>query len=377
MTSYLDLYQISNQSTYRIHLQWFAAEDEGRTEDPTEQKIQKAREEGKVAKSTELTSALVMIFPLVLIALLSPHIIRQILSMMRYYYSDIMNLDVINSGITAVAFFSFYFKIMWPILTIAFLAAFLSNILQIGFLFTTKTITPDFKKIVPNFPRFIQKSFASSEAWFNLGKSIFKVILVVSISYLNIRPNISRLATLIALPLTDSTLFIVKLGFSIIIEVSILLLVLAIPDYLFQRWQHKESLKMSKQEVKEERKQSEGDPLIRSRLRERYREIVSQNMMEAIPQADVIITNPTHFAIALKYDSLSMTAPMVTGKGQDNVALRIRAIAQENGVPIVENKPLARAMYGSVEIGDVVPEEYWEIVSRILAEIYRLNGRSA
>jgi len=367
----------SPDSRFAIHLQWFAAEDEGRTEDPTEQKIQKAREEGKVAKSMELTGSLVMLFPLVTIAVLSPYLLKKILAMITYYYSDVMAMDITQSALAGRTFFVMFLQIVWPILAVAFLSALLANLLQVGLLFTLKPITPDFKRIAPDFPKFFKKSFASSEAWFNLAKSIFKVILVVSISYLNIRPKVFVLANLVNLPFPEAALYVGQLAFTIIAEVAILLLGLAIPDYLFQRWQHKESLKMSKQEVKEERKQSEGDPMIRSRLRERYREIVSQNMTEAVPKADVVITNPTHFAIALKYDSASMTAPTVVAKGQDNIALRIRELATEANVPIVENKPLARAMYASVEIGDMIPEEYWEVVSRILAEIYKLGGQSA
>jgi len=155
------------------------------------------------------------------------------------------------------------------------------------------------------------------------------------------------------------------------------MLVLAIPDYLFQRFQHRESLKMSLQEVKEERKQQEGDPLIRSRLRERMREILRRNMMQNVPKADVIITNPTHFAIALQWDAATMTAPTVIAKGQDLIAQRIKEVASGAGVPLVENKPLARALYASVDIGDQIPQEYWELVSRILAEIFKLGRASA
>ncbi len=166
-----------------------------------------------------------------------------------------------------------------------------------------------------------------------------------------------------------------RVALNIIIQSAVVMLLLAVPDYLFQRNQHKESLKMSLQEVKEERKQQEGDPLIRSRLRERMREILRQNMMQNVPKADVIITNPTHYAIGLQWDASRMTAPLVIAKGQDLIAQRIKQVAADAGVPLVENKPLARALYAAVEIGEEIPQEYWELVSRILAEIYKVNGR--
>lgn len=364
-------------SVFNLHLQWFAAEDEGRTEDPTETKIKKAREEGKVAKSTELNGSIILLFGLVTIAALSKYMLTQIVEMLHYFFTDLMAKDITQSGIIAPAFYVYFIKISWPVLTVAFVAAFMANLLQVGFVFSLKPITPDFKRIAPNFARFLQKSFASPEAWFNLFKSIFKVALVVFVAYMNIRPRLPMLSNLMHGTFQEGSRYVASVAFLIVVEVAILLLALSIPDYLFQRWQHKESLKMSKQEIKEERKQSEGDPLVKSRLRERYRQIVSQNMMENVPKADVVITNPTHFAIGVQYDSSYMTAPTVTAKGQDNMALKIREIAAEAGVPIMENKPLARALYASVEIGDMVPEEYWEVLSRILAEVYRINGRTA
>jgi flagellar biosynthetic protein FlhB len=159
----------------------------------------------------------------------------------------------------------------------------------------------------------------------------------------------------------------------LLIIAALLLLGLSIPDYLFQRWQYMESLKMTKQEVKEERKMYEGDPLIKSRLRQRMRELLSRNMAANVPKADVVITNPTHYAVALEWNKDTMPAPMVTAKGADEVAQRIKAIAKESGVPIVENKPLARALYAEVEIGDIIPETYYQAIATVLAHVYKIN----
>jgi flagellar biosynthetic protein FlhB len=159
------------------------------------------------------------------------------------------------------------------------------------------------------------------------------------------------------------------------VEAAIAMIIMSLPDYLFQRYQHRESLKMTKQEVKEERKTTEGDPQIRGRLRERMRDLLGQNQLQNVPEADVVVTNPTHYAIALQWDQERMVAPMVTAKGQDNIAQRIREVAKENNVPIMENKPLARALYSEVEIGDTIPERYYEVMAIILAEVYRMSGK--
>ena len=164
-------------------------------------------------------------------------------------------------------------------------------------------------------------------------------------------------------------------AFRILIESALFMLVLSFPDYMFQRHQHLESLKMTKQELKEERKMTEGDPMIKSRLRERMQQIMSQNMMRAVPEADVVITNPTHFAVALQWKRETMHAPSVSAKGQDNIALRIREIAAENNVPVIENRPLARALFAEVEVGDEIPENYYEVTAIILAQVYGMSGR--
>jgi flagellar biosynthetic protein FlhB len=162
-----------------------------------------------------------------------------------------------------------------------------------------------------------------------------------------------------------------------ILESAVAMLILAVPDYLFQRWQFRESLKMTKQEVKEEHKMYEGDPLIKGRLRERMRELLTKNIAQAVPKASVVVTNPTHFAVALQWEQGAMTAPLVVAKGADEVAQRIKAIARENDVPIVENRPLARALYAETEVGDVIPEKYYEAIANVLAHVYAVNAKSA
>ena len=175
----------------------------------------------------------------------------------------------------------------------------------------------------------------------------------------------------------SSIVFIADMASRLLLTAGFLFLAISIPDYIFQRRQFMESLKMTKQEIKEEYKQMEGDPLVKSRLRQRMRELLSQNMAVNVPKADVIITNPTHYAVAMQWDRSTMRAPMLTAKGADQLALRIREIAREHEVPIVENRPLARALYAEVEIGDMIPDEYYQALAVILAKVYALNSKKS
>jgi flagellar biosynthetic protein FlhB len=360
-----------------MHLQWFAAEDEGRTEEPTEYKIRKAREEGKVAKSQEVSGALVLLFPVVALAIISPYLLATTVEMVSFFFGMAAEIDVTKDSQIMPAFYSYFIRLTWPIATVAVISAILGNLVQVGFLFSTKPITPDLQKIVPKFGKFLQRSFFSAEAGFNLAKSIFKIVVIALIGYLNVRAEIGKIANMVNAPFLQAFGLISQVAFRILVEVAVALLILAIPDYLFQRRQHLESLKMSRQEVKEERKMFEGDPLVKSRLRERMRELLSRNMMENVPEADVVVTNPTHYAVALQWERETMDAPTVTAKGQDRIAERIKEVAREADVPVVENKPFARALFAEVEIGDSIPEKYYEVMALILAEVYRLAGKPA
>lgn len=364
-------------SPFGITLQWFAPEDEGRTEEPTERKLRKAREDGKVAKSSDLISSLVLIFSITAVGALARYWLDTFQDMLKYYLgltSEISTLPLKNLFVGILPYFA---RLSLPIMAVAFFAALVGNIFQVGFLFSTKPITPDFTKILPRFDRWFQRSFVSAEASFNLMKSVVKVGITGVIAFLAIRSNVEEL-----IGLTNGTfLMAIKvvggIAFRIMLQASIVMLVFSISDYYFQRRQHMQSLKMTRHEVKEERKQVEGDPLVRSRLRERMRLLLTGNMIRRVPEADVVITNPTHFSVALQYrPGESMPAPMVIAKGQDAIAFRIREVATASGVPLMENKPLARALYSEVEIGDVIPERYYEAMARIIKEVYTLQGRS-
>ncbi len=366
---------LSRPALAGMHLQWFAAEDEGRTEEPTEHKIRKAREDGKVAKSMEVSSAIVLLFAVVTIAALGPYYVRTLRGMMIFFLHRAGDRGVVTDGTLFPAFLSYFTRLVLPVAIVSLIAAVLGNVMQFGFLFTAKPLTPDFNRIVPNFTRFVQRSILSTEALFNLFKSVFKVLVIGLIAFLNIRMDFGRIMSMMRGPFLQACGGIAGTAFRILLESALVLLFLSLFDYLFQKRLHIESLKMSRQEVIEERKTYEGDPLVRSRLRQRMRELLSRDMVRTVPQADVVVTNPTHFAVALEYKTEAMEAPMVTAKGQDHIAANIKRIAIENDVPIVENKPLARALYAEVEMGDVIPVKYYEAVAAVLRQVYAMNDK--
>ncbi|WGK70458.1 EscU/YscU/HrcU family type III secretion system export apparatus switch protein [Candidatus Haliotispira prima] len=359
-----------------MHLNWFAAEDEGRTEDPTEQKIRKAQEEGRFAKSADLTGAVTMLFGVVTLGLLGSYSLARLLEMLRFYFS--LEVNSWNGTVLWQGAMSFFIRLTTPLMFAVVTGAVLASLLQTGgFRFSGKPIQPDFKKIAPNLGKWFMRSFGWPEGIFNLGKTLGKVSVVMLSVYIMVYPDFPRLLMLLRVrSASDALRFMGFLVFKILLLATVVFIAIAVLDYIFQRRQYLDSLKMTKHEVKDELKQTEGDPLLRSQIRRRMRDLLQVNLGKNVPQADVIVTNPTHFAVALQWDRDSMEAPMVSAKGADEVAFRIRRIAQENDVPIMENKPLARGLYENVEEGEIIPEHYWDVVSRILAEVYRMKGRT-
>ncbi|HCM27960.1 MAG: flagellar biosynthesis protein FlhB [Treponema sp. GWB1_62_6] len=371
MRSFAD--ELALQQALLMDLQWFAAEDEGRTEEPSEYKIRKAREEGRVPKSQELVGALVLLMPALAILFLAKTMLKTCVEMVRFFLERAVELDPTKDPIVARAFFSYFIKLALPIMLVAVFTAVFANVVQTGFLFTTKPLTPNFSKILPRFGKYFQRTLFSMEGLFNFAKSVLKMAIIGIVAFIIIRGEIVRLANLQTASLWSSVTLVSSLAMRLLIVAALLLLALSVPDLFFQRWQYTESLKMTKQEVKEERKMYEGDPLIKGRLRQRMRELLSRNMAANVPKADVVITNPTHFAVALEWNRESMSAPVVTAKGADEVAFRIRRIAEDSGVPVVENRPLARALFAETEIGDAIPEQYYQAIAVVLAHVYKMD----
>ena len=358
-----------------MDLQWFAAEDEGRTFEPTDTTYRKAREEGRVAKSQELIAALGLLLPAITIFFLASWILRNCAEMMRFFFTRAAEMDILTNRTALTVFFYYFAQLVLPILAVAVIATLFSNIVQVGFLFTTKPLTPDFSKIIPRFGRYFQRTLGSMEGLFNFGKSVIKMTAIGIIAFFIIRSGIQRLANLQTMDLWNGITVIATLAIRMIITVAFFLLLLAIPDYLFQRWNFRQTLKMTREQFKEEQKQEEGDPQVRARLRNRYRDLLSRNMLNNVPNADVVITNPTHYSVALEYDREKGGAPTVSAKGEDDLALKIREVAEANGVPVLRHPPLTRALYKDVDIGDPVPVRYWEVVTLVLGHILRADKR--
>lgn len=364
----------TSSSPVKMDLQWFAAEDEGRTEEPSDYKIRKAREEeGRVAKSQEFIGAMVLLLPALLLFFLAPYLLRICMELVKFFISRVTSMDPAKDRSIAGVCLSYFLRLCLPIILTAMVAAIFSNMVQVGIFFTTKPLTPNFSKIVPRFGKYFQKTLLSTEGLFNFFKSIVKMLAIGLTAYLLIRSKWAVLTNLQTASLWQGVSTISTLAARMLIIAALLLGALAIPDYMFQRWQYRESLKMSRKEVEEERKREEGDPMVRARLRRRMRQILTKNMAINTAKADVVITNPTHFAVALEYHQGEGTAPIVTAKGEDEMAFRIRRIALDNEVPIVENKPLARALYAETEVGDEVPFAYWQAVILILRKVRAIN----
>jgi flagellar biosynthetic protein FlhB len=372
-------YEINfNISPLIIDLQWFSDSDDedapGKTEQPTEQKLKRLREEGQVVKSQELVGAIGLLLPALLLLFMAPSMLRTCVEMLKFYFLRAVELDPTKDVIIAVVFLRFFIRLALPVLIVAVVSAIFSNMVQLGgWLFTTKPITPDFSRVSPKFGQYFRRIF-STDGLFNLGKSLIKIAIIGIVAYLFIRADINKLLNLQKADVYKGLTLTASIAIRMILVVSFLMLVISIADYLFQRWRFRERHKMTRYEVKEERKMYEPDPEIQARIRARFRELLRQNIAVEVPKADVVITNPTHLAVALKYDPQYMKdGPIVTAMGADEIAARIREIAREYEVPLVENKPLARALYNEAKLGDVIPEKYINTVALIFSKVWRLN----
>ena len=354
----------------QIDLQWFAPEDEGRTEQPSEHKLRKAREEGRLAKSQELSSSIVFLAGCIMLLFLGPWRERKFEEMMVFFFQHSME-KTIDNGQYAYVFLRYFCMMVIPFAAVALVAGVVSNLVQNrGFLFTTKTITPKFDKIVPHFGQYFKRTVFSFEGVFNVIKSIMKVVILVLVCFLMIFSQRDKLLSseYVPGPMLAMQTFAKTAGIMLIIS-AVILVGIGVLDYLVQRRQFREQNKMTKQEVKEEYKELEGDPEVKSHLDSAQREMLSQNIPKAVREADVLITNPTHYAVALQWKRETNIAPAVTAKGEDLLAQNMKRMARENNVPMIENRPLARGLYNDSKVGDVIPENYWRAIAVIYAQI--------
>lgn len=346
-----------------------------RTEKATPKRREKAREKGQVAQSREVSSVVILISALGLFYFSGSWILLNLGNILSGVYLSLgtFRLDsVADASAFSIKIFSHIFKILAPLFGLLIIVSFASNVLQFGFGLFPKKLVPKFTQLSP--ASGIKRIF-SLKSLVEAVKSVFKIIVVGWIAYGVMSGHLEEFPALVDLDVGQILVFLGQVAFKIAFYVCLALVLLAALDFLYQRWQFEENLKMTKQEVKDEHKQAEGDPKIKGRIRSLQREVAMRRMMEAVPDADVVITNPTHLAIALRFDSENMIAPRVIAKGADHVAERIRGIAAEHNVPLVENKPLAQALYRMVDLGDYIPAELYRAVAEVLAYVYRLKHR--
>ncbi len=349
-------------------------DDAQKTEDPTPKKIDESRKKGQVALSREVNSWIMLFAATLIISGLAPYVFSNMTELLRAY------LERVHVFPTGVGGFRVYMgegmiesmKIWaWPILLLM-LAAFFGPFLQIGPLFAPEAVKPDISKISPlkGFKRLF-----SMRSLMEFAKGIFKIGIVGVVSVVILYPYFDNFGHMIGLPMASLLHELQSLIIRLMMGVLVVLIVVAVADLVFQRAENAKKLRMTKQEVKDEYKQTEGDPHVKAKLRQLRAERARQRMMQAVPSADVVITNPTHYSIALKYDPQSMEAPLCVAKGIDDVALRIREIAKEHDIELFENKPLARTLFDTVEIDETIPPEQYKAVAEVISYVFKLKGK--
>ena len=350
-------------------LQLFAGE---KTEEPTSKKRGDARKKGQVGRSQEISGAFVLIAGFFSMKVFGASIYDNLANYTIYIFGHL------NQGVDTESVMQIFLgmvviiaKTAFPIMLVIMGAGLAINLMQVGIMFTTEPLNFDLTRLNPitGFGRMFSK-----RSLIELAKSLLKIVIIGFFIYSYLKDEILQMPKLIYMDLAVSLADMCGIIMALAFKICVVYLILAVLDYGYQKWQTTQDLKMSKDEVKEEFKQSEGDPQIKGKIKQKQRQMAMQRMMREVPKADVIITNPTHFAVALRYEQ-GMTAPLVVAKGQDLVAQKIKAVAKEANVAIVENRPLARALYASVEIGSSVPPELYKSVAEVLAYVYRLKKK--
>ncbi len=351
-------------------LQFFSQE---RTEPATPKKRRKEREEGRVAKSQDLGAAVVILTGLFALMVFGRYMFTFVLSFTREVIAFMGEKTLLQDG---------WFSLLqaeavpasmlpwFPLGIAASLGALLVTVSQVGFTLTAKPLAPKMDRFNPVSGL---KKVLSLRSLVEMVKGLMKAALFALVIYFSLRKDTPEMVQAIRLPLEHAIPILLKKLMNLSFRLAFLLLVIAVFDYVYQKWEFERSIKMSKQELKEEYKQMEGDPQIRSKIRQKQREMARSRMMSSVPKADVVITNPTRLAVALEYDREIMEAPVVSAMGSGHLASKIREIAAEHGIPLVENKPLARALFETLEPGDAVPEELYKAVAEVLAFVYKMK----
>ena len=358
-----------NSRPFVFDLQRFAGD---KTEEPTSKKRADAKKKGQVGRSTELSTAFVLLSGFFLIKVLWEHIYSSIANYTTYVFSHPnQTVDTENIVRIFIGIIELLAQTALPIMFSIMLVGLAVNVFQVGMNFNTEAVgfKPDKLNPINGFGRIFSK-----RSLVELVKSLLKIAIIGYFLYDFLSRELIAMPQFIYFDLGTSLTQIAQIVFDMAFEVIGVIIIMGILDYGYQKWQTTQDLKMTKQEVKDEMKQTEGDPQIKGKIKQKQRQMAMSRMMQEVPKADVIVTNPTHFAVALQYHK-GMTAPVIVAKGQDLVARRIKEIARDANVPIVENRPLARALYASTEVGDMVPAELYQAVAEVLAYVYRLKHR--
>ncbi len=354
-----------------LNLQYFAGE---KTEKATPKKRQESRKKGQVAKSQDVSTAVILLAVFLFLMFGASYIGAVVMDLFRHSFQEYMLMDLTESSFNLITIdlLKQFAILLAPIMGIAFIAAFIGSYVQVGALFSAEPLQPKLEKIDPIKGA---KRIFSMRAIVELLKSVLKISFVGAVAFAVLWMRIDEVLGLSFKSVKDSLMVISSMTVQVGIAASLALLFLSLFDYIYQKYDFEKNIRMSKQDIKDEYKNIEGDPLIKSKIKQRQREMAMRRMMQEVPEADVVVTNPTHFAIALKYDGEKMDAPVVIAKGVDFMAQKIKLIAKENNVEMVENRPLARALYDSAEVGQAVPEEFFKAVAEILAYVYRIKNK--
>ncbi|MBW2617259.1 MAG: flagellar biosynthesis protein FlhB [Deltaproteobacteria bacterium] len=346
-----------------------------KSEKATPKRRREARRKGNVAKSKELPSVAVLMAGMGVLAYTGSHFYTHLSGIMA---TALTQAGTLNMGAgEGMAYFHqlalVMAKMLAPVLLAVFVVALLTNYFQVGALLTFEPLMPKLNKINPlsGFKRMF-----SLRTMVETIKAVCKIIIIAYVAYVTVRGELDTMTTLTALEPIQIMVFILKTAFKIFVRCCVLIFILAVLDYIYQKWQHEKSLRMSKQEIKDEFKQREGDPLVKSRIRQIQRQMAGRRMMEAVPEADVVVTNPIHLAVALTYENSDMEAPQLVAKGAGLVAEKIKELAQKHGVAMVENKPLAQALF-RLEVGQVIPIELYQTVAEVLAYVYQVKEKKS
>jgi flagellar biosynthetic protein FlhB len=355
----------------KLDLQFFAGE---KTEKATPKKKQDSRKKGQVTKSQDLNTAVSLLVLFGFLSVFAASMGRNIYHMFQHSIEYYMLMPVTEANLKTIVFeiMEQCALIIGPFMGAAVIAGVVANYAQVGWLVTGEPIMPKLEKLDPikGFKRIF-----SMRAIVELLKSILKIGFVGTVAFIILWNNKEDILKTALKPIEDTLPLVGTLTVQMGLAAAAALLLLGVLDYFYQKFDFEKSLRMSKQDIKDENKNSEGDPLIKSRIRQTQREMAMRRMMQEVPDADVVITNPTHYAIALKYDDAKLDAPYVIAKGTDFIAQKIKLIAKENNVAMVENRPLARALHDQTEIGNAVPEEFFKAIAEILAYVYGIKNK--